>query len=198
MASDDKGTADAAYTRYLLDNEKIWWKRLLDVQLPYRTHLKALRLGVTLDIGCGIGRNLRHLAKGSVGIDHNLASVEHCRQIGLEAYLPDDFFKAPSARTFDAILLAHVAEHMKKDEVVALLRPYLAHLRPGGRLVVLTPQEKGFTLDETHVEMMDYAALRHICAALALPMVRQYSFPFPRLAGRVFPYNEFVSIAQKP
>jgi hypothetical protein len=27
-------------------------------------------------------------------------------------------------------------------------------------------------------------------------VARQYSFPFPRPAGRVFPYNEFVTLAR--
>jgi len=29
-------------------------------------------------------------------------------------------------------------------------------------------------------------------------LVRQYSFPFPRFAGKAFPYNEFVTLARVP
>jgi hypothetical protein len=33
--------------------------------------------------------------------------------------------------------------------------------------------------------------------ALGLSVRRQYSFPFPRFAGRAFTYNEFVTVARK-
>ena len=33
--------------------------------------------------------------------------------------------------------------------------------------------------------------------ALGLTVDRQFSFPFPRAVGKVFTYNEFVTIARK-
>ena len=54
----------------------VWWKKLLDVQAPYRWNLQRLKLGLTLEIGCGIGRNLMHLKGQGIGIDHNFQSVE--------------------------------------------------------------------------------------------------------------------------
>jgi hypothetical protein len=33
--------------------------------------------------------------------------------------------------------------------------------------------------------------------ALGLGVARQYSFPLPRFAGKVFTYNEFVTVARK-
>ena len=70
-------------------------------------------------------------------------------------------------------------------------------LRAGGRLVILCPQEAGFRSDATHVEFMDFDRLRRIASRLGLATERTYSFPFPRWAGRVFTYNEFVVVSRK-
>ncbi len=40
-----------------------------------------------------------------------------------------------------------------------MLRPYLPSVRPGGRVVFITPQERGFASDPTHVEFTDHEAL---------------------------------------
>ena len=75
-----KSTRDAAYTERLAGLDA-WWKRLLDVQRPYRNYLRSLRPGRFLEVGCGLGRNL-HNARGfadGLGIDHNPTSVEVAR-----------------------------------------------------------------------------------------------------------------------
>ena len=41
----------------------------------YRWNLRRLDLGFTLEIGCGIGRNLEHLDGNGIGIDHNEEAV---------------------------------------------------------------------------------------------------------------------------
>ena len=41
-------------------------RRMLPTQAPYRWNLRRLRLGRVLDVGCGVGRNLRNCAPGSV------------------------------------------------------------------------------------------------------------------------------------
>ena len=193
-------TRDEKYTERLVSKESIWWKRLIDAQAPYRWNLRRLNLGFTLDIGCGVGRNLLHLSGNGVGIDHNRASVEVARSRGLTAFLPDEFdrseFNLP--HRFDAILIAHVLEHMTEPEAAELLERYLGLLKPGGRVVLITPQERGFKSDATHVQFMDFAALSRLSEMAGLLPVREYSFPFPRAAGRVFTHNEFVSLSAKP
>jgi SAM-dependent methyltransferase len=54
-------TAGVEYARRLQRLSGRRWKRLIDVQAPYRWNIHRLRLGRTLDVGCGIGRNLKHL-----------------------------------------------------------------------------------------------------------------------------------------
>lgn len=193
-------TLTKAYADRLVRLQTAWWKQRLDVQAPFRWNLQRLDPGFTLDVGCGIGRNLAHLPGQSVGVDTNEHCVRAANARGFPAFTPDEFQASEYCRPgrFDAILLAHVAEHMTEDQVVALLREYDALLRPGGRLIVMTPQEAGFRSDATHVELMDFARLSRISERLGFTVERRYSFPFPRWAGRVFTYNEFVVVSRKP
>lgn len=190
-------TKDNTYTERLVAFETVWWKRLLDVQAPYRWNLRRLGLGFCLDLGCGLGRNLVNLG-GGVGVDHNPHSIEVARARGLEAFTPDAFKESRynASATFDTLLLSHVAEHMQPSAVVALVSEYLPLLKPAGRVVFITPQEAGQTSDATHVCFMDYARLRHIARDLGLDIEREYSFPFPRPVGKVFKYNEFVVVTR--
>jgi SAM-dependent methyltransferase len=190
-------TDDRAYAERL--EQTAWWKRILGVQRPYRWHLRRLQLGLVLDVGCGVGRTLNNLGGHAVGVDHNPHSVEACRRRGFEAYTPDELRRSPHARPgrFDSLLLAHVAEHMREAEAVALLGSYLDLVRAGGRVVVITPQEAGYASDPTHVELMDFDKVTRIVEAADCAVDSRYSFPFPRLAGRLFRYNEFVVLGRK-
>jgi 2-polyprenyl-3-methyl-5-hydroxy-6-metoxy-1,4-benzoquinol methylase len=186
------------YAERLKTLEQARWKRWLDVQAPYRWNVRRLDLGRTLDVGCGLGRNLAHLGGSGVGVDHNAASVAVARERGLEAYTSEEFLAGPHARAdaFDSMLAAHVVEHMSEDDAVGLLRTYLPFVRKGGKVVLITPQEKGYATDATHVRFCGFAEVAALCETLGLTVARQYSFPFPRPAGRVFPYNEFVTLAR--
>jgi SAM-dependent methyltransferase len=158
-----------------------------------------LRPGFTLEVGCGIGRNLEHLRGEGVGLDHNPHSVAAARGFGLRAFTPEDFRGSEWDRpaVFDSLLLSHVAEHMRRDPLLDLLSAHLVYVRPGGQLILITPQEVGFASDPTHVEFMDLKFLRAVAEELGLAPVRDFSFPFPRPLGRLFIYNEFVSVSQK-
>jgi SAM-dependent methyltransferase len=191
---------DRAYTERLIQLQRKAWKRLLDVQAPYRWNLRRLRPGFTLELGCGIGRNLRNLRGNGVGVDQNRHSVEEVRRAGLRAFVPEQFKASEWARpgAFDTLLLSHVAEHMRREELLTLLREHLEYVRPGGLVIIETPQERGFRSDPAHVEFMDLVSLRGVADALGLQPIRDFSFPFPRLFGGLFIYNEFVSVSRKP
>jgi SAM-dependent methyltransferase len=190
---------DLEYTRRLVGHQRAWWKRALDVQAPYRWNLLRLQPGFTLEIGCGIGRNLAHLGIQGVGIERSRHSVAVARQRGLQAFLPEEFAESPfnSPGRFDSLLFAHVFEHMTPPEAVQLLRAHASLLKAGGRVLAFTPQEKGFLSDATHVTFMDFAALRAVLGEAGFAPVSEYSFPFPRALGRFFIYNEFVSISRR-
>lgn len=192
------GTEGADYTRRLEAAESTRWKRLLNVRAPYRWNLRRLGLGRTLDIGCGIGRNLVDLDPGSVGVDHNEQSVTAARSRGCEAMTPDEFIGSGAPGSFDSLLFAHVLEHMPKDDAAELVGRYLPYLRTDGRVVVIVPQEAGFRSDPTHVEFIGDPEIEEIADSLGLSVARSYSFPFPRVVGRWFRYNETVVIAERP
>jgi 2-polyprenyl-3-methyl-5-hydroxy-6-metoxy-1,4-benzoquinol methylase len=196
-----RSTTDPAYARRLLRLQGAWWKKILPVQAPYRWHLRRLRLGRVLDVGCGSGRNLGHLSNlGVVGVDHNASLVKAARERGFVAYTPDEFRTSEFARpaTFDSLLFAHVLEHMPFTDAAELLRQYLPYLRPGGRVVMITPQERGYASDPTHIEFMDFEKVRRLSNRMGLRVSRSYSFPLPRWMGRLFSYNEFVVVAALP
>jgi 2-polyprenyl-3-methyl-5-hydroxy-6-metoxy-1,4-benzoquinol methylase len=192
------GTHSSEYAVRLTDLQSVWWKRLLPVQLPFHRALRNLELGRTIEIGCGAGRLLSALPAGSVGVDHNPGLVEHCRSKGLTAYSVEEFAATATERSFDSILIAHVIEHLDQGDGSALVRTYLPYLRPGGRVVVITPQERGQASDPTHVRLVDFAAARALVEACGLSVERQRSFPFPRFMGRAFIYNEFMTVARLP
>lgn len=194
------GTKDRRYATRFIEKESLWWKRLIDVQAPYRWNLRRLQTGFTLEVGCGVGRNLLHLAGNGVGVDHNAYSVAIARSRGCEAFTPDEFLASPFNRDarFDSLLLAHVVEHMTESAAIRLINAYLYALKPGGKLILIAPQEMGYRSDPTHVQFMDMAALERIVRAVGLEPVKAFSFPFPRPVGHLFRYNEFVTISTKP
>ncbi|MEV6812490.1 class I SAM-dependent methyltransferase [Micromonospora sp. NPDC051296] len=194
------GTEGEDYTRRLQQLSGARWKRVLDVQAPYRWNLRRLRLGRTLDVGSGLGRNLINLGEGAVGVDHNPTSVAHTRALGLEAYTTEEFFRSEHARAdaFDSLLAAHLLEHMPVEQAREVVASYLPFVRSGGRAVFITPQERGYRSDASHVRFVGFAEAAEDCRELGLTVSRQYSFPFPRAAGRLFTYNEFVTVARLP
>jgi 2-polyprenyl-3-methyl-5-hydroxy-6-metoxy-1,4-benzoquinol methylase len=201
MEAAGDATRGEAYAARLVRLQTTWWKRWLDVQAPYRWNIRRLNPGFVLDIGCGIGRNLHHLAGHGVGIDTNEHCVRASRARGLTAFTPEEFRRVVEYNRpgrFDAILLAHVAEHMTEDQAAALLREYDALLRPGGKLILITPQEAGYRSDPTHVQLVDFSGLARIADRLGFQQDRAFSFPFPRWMGRLFKYNEFISVSTKP
>lgn len=191
-------TTGSDYTERLAAAHGSWWKRLLDVQAPYRRNLLRKQPGRTLDVGCGIGRNLATLGEGSVGIDHNPHSVRMARQRGLAAFTPEEFRNSDHTGTrFDSLLFAHVLEHMTYGEAVSLIADYLRFLRPGGQVIVITPQEAGFRSDPTHVDPFGLPEIRRALAAVTFVPISEESFPLPRAAGRWFRHNENVVTARR-
>lgn len=191
-------TDDKEYTDRMVALDSVRWRKALDVQAPYRWQMRRLCVGRTLDVGCGIGRNLGHLAGRAVGIDHNSYSIDVARSRGLSAHTGESFRDSPdSQEDYDTLLIAHVLEHLDQDAADALLDEYLRYVRPGGRLVAVTPQERLYAKDSTHIRWVDEQQLAAHARRAGLVVDDITSFPFPRFAGRVFPYNEFYLVAHR-
>ncbi|MGH2740845.1 MAG: class I SAM-dependent methyltransferase, partial [Actinomycetota bacterium] len=96
--------------------------------------------GRLLDVGCGNGvfiAGMRRLGWEVAGVDPDPAGVEAARERDLDvehATLEDAHF--PDA-SFDVLTMSHVIEHVPDPE--GTLRECLRVLRPGGQLVIATP-----------------------------------------------------------
>ena len=189
-------TLEDSYADYLRQSQESWWRRLFDVQRPYRRNIRRLEPGLVLDVGCGTGRNLAHLDGRGVGVDHNPHSVAQARSRGLEAYTVEAFAATRWNRSgaFDALLCSHVLEHMSLDDARQLLRGYLPLVRVNGKVILIVPQAAGFRSDSTHETFLDPSRLAALVRPLPLVHVQTYSFPFNSRVGRLFRHNETVAL----
>jgi len=116
-----------------------------------------------LDVGCGFGRfhsAIQSTGWSYTGVDLNPKTVEQGRARNREVYLAGDL---QADEKFDAILLAHIIEHLDTDQLIAFLGHYLEKLRPGGIVIVLTPvMHRGFYDDFDHVKPYNPEALRQM------------------------------------
>ncbi len=109
-----------------------------------RRHLPA-RTRDLLDIGCGPGTFIGSLPQEvrCVGIDVARAQIDYAvRQYGTNSHtfqcvgngvLPFDH------ASFDAVTLVELIEHLDRPRIESLLYEAIRVLRPGGRLIVTTP-----------------------------------------------------------
>jgi len=101
--------------------------------------------GRLLDVGCGDGsymKRMRDLGWRVQGIDPDRRAVEVARmRFALEVEeAPFEEHRFPE-NSFDAVVAGHVIEHVR--DPLAFFRECRRILRPGGRLVVLTPNYLG-------------------------------------------------------
>ena len=140
----------------------------------YLDDLKAnaeVAVGGVLDIGCGRGELLGLLRDNGIrciGVDTSEDFVKHNRDAGHECELGDalDYLQSVPAGSFGAITALHVVEHLPHEKALALLDAIRDALRPGGLLVIETPNPTNvivgagnFYLDPTHVRPVHPAYL---------------------------------------
>ena len=103
--------------------------------------LGHLRPGRIFDVGCGDGQVLARMSKlgwRGAGIDFDAAAVETGRQKFGQHLQVGDFQTAQlNERDFDAVTMSHVIEHV--PDPIACLKKCRDLLKPGGQLVVTTP-----------------------------------------------------------
>jgi len=177
-------------------------RKIIPTQLPYSYNLKRLKLGRVLEVGCGLGRNLKALSTGSIGIDHNVLSVDFCKGRGLEVYETNEFLKMATGNKdfqFDTLLMSHVLEHIEFENQISVLSKYLTFLKPNSNILLITPQEAGHKSTDSHITWTDFDRLRVILrtAAPDWKIDKNFSFPFPRVVGAFFTFNEFNVLAKR-
>ena len=103
-----------------------------------------------LDMGCGPGTFLGHFAshyRRGQGIDLAKAQIDYAaRRYGSERLSFDaiDIAAFSHGDVFDAIVSIEVIEHLPADETQTFLRTILRLLKPGGTLVLTTPNYRSF------------------------------------------------------
>ncbi|MBI5372027.1 MAG: class I SAM-dependent methyltransferase [Sphingobacteriales bacterium] len=105
-----------------------------------------------LDIGCGLGQTLSYLKnkgfKNLYGIDINDESISLCRKNGLTVEKVNDTreFAVTAGRRFDRIVMSHVLEHIRKEDMIDTLihiKKYL--LKEGGVFLLMVPNAQSYT-----------------------------------------------------
>lgn len=120
---------------------------LLGLALPLRDYLDFgfaqladLEKGKMLEVGCGGGELLQSMNKWgwqTEGIDFDPVAVKNARQKGLEVHLGDLGSQRYPDNMFDVVISSHVIEHVPNPN--AWVSEGLRILKPGGRMVIVTP-----------------------------------------------------------
>ena len=159
-------------------------ERLQAGYLKYFTEAGAKRV---LDLGSGRGIFLRLLGGKdieAVGVDSNLEQVEACRADGYTVHhddvlsFLDNAADGEAAGSFDGIFCSHLVEHLSGADAVRLVNSAASLLRPGGRLMLVTPNVANpevwshtFWLDPTHVRPYPRPLLESLLEARGLSVV---------------------------
>lgn len=156
------------------------------------------RDGAILEIGCGPGYMLQFLGhcgfKQVKGIDLSKEQVEVALQRGFDAEVANLFEYLPGrTASFDAIVALDLLEHFHKEELLTLAPLFRDSLKPGGRLIIQTPNGEGLFSrqvvhgDLTHLTILTPNSLRQLFTGAGFEKFRFFETgPVPKdLKGKL-------------
>ena len=156
------------------------------------------RDGPVLDLGCGAGQMLQFLKDNgfaaAAGIDVSAEQVRLATDRGLNATVGDVFqYLGGAQSSFDAITALDFVEHFGKSEQLPLFESIYMALRPGGTLIVETPNGEGLFAsqviygDLTHLTIFSEGSLSQLLRLMGFEKIEFYETgPAPKdLKGRV-------------
>lgn len=119
--------------------------------------------GQLLDVGCGSGQALQNMAELGwrvKGVDFDPQAVAIAQKKGLEVRVGNLTAQGYPSGSFDAITMSHVIEHV--HDPLSLLRECRRILKPGGQLVIVTPNSRSWGHQKYAVSWMHLDPPRHL------------------------------------
>lgn len=119
--------------------------KLRQFENNYRHFFPSNSAAALLDIGIGRGEMLSCMKNWGYtnffGIDISPSTIAFCSSLGLPCEQIENTasWLKGNKKSFDLITLLDVLEHIKKDEIVPLLKTVIDSLKPGGVLIVQVP-----------------------------------------------------------
>jgi 2-polyprenyl-3-methyl-5-hydroxy-6-metoxy-1,4-benzoquinol methylase len=171
---------------YLLPNKPFY----LDTHIMF---LNAVSGGSVLDVGCGNGERLE-LLKGLGwkvrGVDFDRRAVEAAKLKGLDADCGDLPAVGYQANSFDAVISSHVLEHVPNPR--QMVAECARVLKPGGRIVLVTPNADSFGLryygrcwrglePPRHLHIFSRSALDRVICDAGLSIIRSKTMLAPQV-----------------
>ncbi|MDW8353745.1 MAG: class I SAM-dependent methyltransferase [Bryobacterales bacterium] len=132
-----------------------------------------------VDLGCGRGEFLELIREAGiegVGVDSSDECVALCRSKGLCAETADLFeWLRATTDSFDAVFCAQVVEHLPPLRLPEFVRRCADVLRPGGQLIVETPNPQCLAIFATHF-YLDPSHVRPVPAPLLRFLMQEAGF----------------------
>ena len=144
-----------------------------------------LESGKFVDVGCGRGEWLDVLqengASDSVGVDLNAVQVAICESKGHKAVQMDciQYLASLPEGSVDMVSGFQIVEHLRFSELVELLQQCLRSLKPGGVVLLETPNPRNlivgadtFYVDPTHKRHLDPSLLSFFAERCGFEQIR--------------------------
>ncbi|MCA8093244.1 methyltransferase domain-containing protein [Burkholderia anthina] len=114
--------------------------------------------GKTFDLGCGRGEWLELMAEAGfepMGVDLDADMLEACRERGLPVQQGDAIAYLASLESDSHALISafHVVEHVSFEQLGVIVREALRVLKPGGLLILETPNPENISVATTNFYM---------------------------------------------
>ncbi len=152
------GYREAVYKDYLSQHVHFTYnnynQKFLDNFLPiYRAYFKRLlpkdKNAKIVDLGCGCGSFLYFLNKegylNTLGVDCSQEQVDLAHKLGIKSVICENLVDTVKKHNqeFDVIVAIDVLEHFKRDELFILVKSMRDALKPGGILIIRSPNADG-------------------------------------------------------
>lgn len=135
---------------------------ILKAEVDFKVlYVKKLDQGKLLDFGCGNGwllENLRDLGWQVQGFDFDQKAIDYCKTNNLDVSLVN--WPGIPAGSLDVITINHVIEHVHDFD--DLIENCKQKLKPGGQLVIATPNTDNWLFKKYQSNWMQLDPPRHL------------------------------------